>query len=199
MPDTYGNPERAALIVLALENREIPNPELTKDYGIELSAAGRTRLNKDGMIKTWKEGRRLVHRITEAGVDWCEEELTRVEAPARSNALSRAVFEALRLVLRYGDVSLVDVLRSAGLESLIRESYRELRSKPNGWVRLADLRANLDGMGGADVERVLLALTRTGSVHLTPDSDRSAVTDADRAAAIRIGSEDKHLVAIEES
>lgn len=199
MPEKYGTAEQAALIVLALANTEVPNTVITKGYGIDLREPGRKRLNKDGLIRTRKEKARLFHEITDDGIAWCERELATVEAPPRSGPLPRAVFEALRLILRHGDVFLEDVLRAAALESQIRTEYRELRRKPQDWVRLADLRARLNGADRDTVDRVLLAMTKTRRVHLAPDSDQRAVTDADRAAAIRIGSEDKHLVAIEES
>lgn len=194
----YGSAERAALIVLALENREIPNTELVKDYRVDLRKSGREKLNKDGLIKTRQDKRRMIHKITEDGVAWFERELADVEAPPRSGPLARAVFKVVQLIIRYGDVSLVDVLHSAALESLIRAAYQELKKKPQDWVRLADLRPRLSGADRNDVDRVLLVMTTDG-LTLAPDSDRRAVTDADRAAAIRIGSEDKHLVAIEES
>lgn len=49
-----------------------------------------------------------------------------------------------------------------------------------------------------DADWVRLAMIRTGMVHLAPDSNRKVLTDADHAAALRIGSEDKHLLAIED-
>lgn len=199
MPDKYAPAERAALIVLALANREIPNTHLTKGYGIKLDDTARRRLNKDGLIKTRSEKRRLFHKITDDGIDWCEQELAYVEAPSGSGPLPRAVFDVVRLILRHGDVDPADVLRWSALESRIRAAYGELRTKPRDFVRLADLRARLDGADKDDVDRALLAMTRTRLVHLAPDSDRRAVTDADRAAAIRLGSEDQHTVSIEES
>ena len=42
-------------------------------------------------------------------------------------------------------------------------------------------------------------MSGTGLVHLAQSTNTKALTAADHAAAIRIGSEDKHLVAIEES
>lgn len=202
MPETYGNHETAALIVLMLENREITNPELTKDYGIDLRKAGRDRLNKAGLLKSQTDKAPYVHQITEAGIAWCGERLVEIPPPTRSGPLVRAMFDVLRLLVRHlrqQGVRLVDVLHPGDLESLIRAAYRELSVKPQDWVRLAELRPRLNGAGKDEVDQVLLAMTRTGFVHLAPDSDRSAVTDADRIAAVRIGKEDKHLVAIEES
>lgn len=208
MPEKYGSNERATLILLTLHG-EIPNPELRNEYGVDLRPAGRTRLNKDGLIRSRTENRSYVHTITSAGIAWCEQELTAIEAPHRSGPVPRAAFEALRRMVAYFQrqgISLADVLRTAeedgadgGLEALIRKAYDELKKKPRDWVRLAHLRPKLNGAGKSDVDAELLAMTRTGLVHLAPDSDRKALTDDDHKAAIRIGKEDKHLVAIEES
>lgn len=198
MPDKYGTNERAALILLALENRELPNSELRNDYGIELQPQGRDRLNKAGLLRSRLDKRRYFHTITDAGKAWCERELTNVEPPARSGPLVRVVFEFVQQLigyLRQRDIRLDDVI----VESLIRTAYRELSVKPQDWVRLAKLRPKLNGADKDEVDRVLLAMSRTGLVHLSPDSNRKALTDADHAAAIKIGSEHKHLVAIEES
>jgi hypothetical protein len=219
MPQKYGTHETATLFVLLLENREVPNPELKTDYGIDLRPAGRARLIRAELLDTRKEGRRLVHRITDAGVGWCEQELADgVELPSRPGPQVRTMFELFRqtvLGLRERGIRLVDVLRPGGavapdedetadetaadLESMIRSAYQVLAVKPQDWVRLAKLRPRLDGAARDEVDETLLAMTRTGYVHLAPDSNRKALTDADRDAAIRIGKEDKHLVAIEES
>ncbi|MGH3757115.1 hypothetical protein [Actinophytocola sp.] len=209
MPETYGTHETAALIVLTLENEEVPNPELRHDYGISLPPAGRDKLNKAGLLASRKENGRYIHQITEAGVAWCETELVSAEPPARSGPQVRAVFEVFRRLVRHlqrRGVRLIDVLRPdlespAGpdLESQIRAAYHDLSVKPQDWVRLAKLRPRLDGADKDEVDQVLLAMTRTGLVHLAPSSNRKALTDADHAAAIKIGSEHKHLLAIEGS
>lgn len=196
MPEKYGTHETATLIVLTLF-KEVPNPDLKKDHGIELRPASREKLNKAGLIESSEDTRPIVHRITDAGIAWCETELTGVEPPARTGPLPRMVFTVVRYMVRY--LSFTKVVRLAELEKLISGAYQELSVKPQDWVRLAELRPKVNGAGKDEVDQVLLAMARTGLVHLAPDSDRRALTDADRAAAIRIGKEDKHLVAIEES
>ncbi|MGM1065380.1 hypothetical protein [Saccharothrix sp. Mg75] len=202
MPREYANEERAALIVLMLENRDVPNTELDKDLKARLSKGGRERLNEDGLLRSWKVGNRLVHRITDEGITWCLEDLRAGGPPSRTGALSRAHFAVLKIFIehhrRHG--TLVEVIRSGGdLETLIRSAYLDLSVKPQDWVRLARLRPELNGADRAEVDAVLLGMARAGEVHLVPESNRKALTDADHAAAIRIGSEDKHLMAIEES
>lgn len=83
------------------------------------------------------------------------------------------------------------------LESSIRDIYHELSTQPQDWIRLARIHALLPGADKAEVDQALLKMMKTGTVHLVPDSNRKVLTDADHAAAIRIGGEDKNLIAIE--
>ncbi|OLF12434.1 hypothetical protein BLA60_10140 [Actinophytocola xinjiangensis] len=181
--------ERSALFTLWVQNRDIPNPELTKTLGVDLRPAARDRLNKAGLIESTK-GRPIVHRITPEGVDWCLRQSLTIEPPPRSGALVRAVFAKFRQ-----DAPEL----TPDLEKLIREVYRELSIKPQDWVRLARIRPELNGADHTEVDETLLTMIKTGTVHLAPQSDRKALTDEDHAAAIRVGSQDKHLLAIEES
>jgi hypothetical protein len=202
MTEKYGTHEQAALFALMLARTEVGNPDLKKEYGIELRAAARDRLNKDGLIRSWLVKRRYVHQITNDGIDWCAREFGVVEAPARSGPLARLVFEVMRRIPRYlqwCDIDFVDVINRGSLEELIRDVYRELSVKSQDWVRLARIRPQTEGIDRAEVDTVLLKMIKTGRVHLAPDSNRKVLTDEDHQAAIRIGSEDKHLLAIEES
>jgi hypothetical protein len=107
----------------------------------------------------------------------------------------------LRHFVRYHQQrgTLVEVIRSGDLESLIRKVYLDLSVKPQDWVRLAKLRPRLNGADRTEVDAQLLKMVKAGTTHLAPDSNRKVLTDADHTAAIRIGSEDKHLMAIEGS
>src|SRR5262249_28776651 len=62
MPEKYGSHEQAALFALMLARTEVGNPDLKKDYGIELRVASRDKLNKDGLIRSWQVKRRYVHQ-----------------------------------------------------------------------------------------------------------------------------------------
>lgn len=209
MAENYKDPERAALLVLMLHGGEMPNAILRKEYGVELSPSGRKKLNDAGLLESTEASRRIFHKITRNGENWCEKELTDVEVPQGKGALVNVAFEVLRCLarhLRARNVRLIDVIRAPGeeilpgsLEDAIRRIYKELSSKPQDWVRLAHLRPKLDGAKKDEVDQTLLGMQKSGLVHLSPDSDRLALTEADHAAAIRVGKEDKHLVLIEES
>ncbi|GHF98297.1 MULTISPECIES: hypothetical protein [Amycolatopsis] len=203
MAEKYGSHERAALFVLLLADDEINNRDLKDRHGITLSKDGREKLNKARLLDTDTDKRPYVHRITEAGRAWCEQALTEIEPPPRPNPLVRAGFELLRFFARYAQehkIPLAAVIGTVpGLESLIRKAYRDLSDRPGEHVRLAQLRPKLNGADKDEVDQMLVEMLKTGLVDLAPDSDRRGLTDADRAAAIRIGMEDKHFVAIEES
>jgi hypothetical protein len=200
MPEKYGSHERAALVMLMKAGKPVPNPDLT-DIGIDLRPAGRDRLIAAGLMKSWKENRRFIHEITDEGVAWCESELTRLEAPPRSGPLVKLIFQLVGVLVAHSVANgtrLVDILSTRDLETLIRIAYLDLSVKPQDWVRLARLRPKLDA-DKAEVDEVLLRLVKAGEAHLAPDSNRKVLTPADHAAAIRVGSEEKHLMAIEES
>jgi len=83
-------------------------------------------------------------------------------------------------------------------ENRIRELYAEIADGPQDFVRIARIRARLGDMDKATVDAALLAMMETGLVHLAPESNTKVLTDEDRAGALRVGSEDMHLIAIEE-
>ncbi|MEV6444664.1 hypothetical protein [Amycolatopsis sp. NPDC051716] len=218
MAEKFGTDERGALIALTLANEEVPNSDLVKNYGVRLSPAGREKLETEGFIAVREEGRRYYLRIKGPGIAWCEDHLAEVEPPQRPGPLVRAVFEVLRRLvgqLRDRGVRLVDFLcgerdeqaepvvpeRSlpSDLETLIRQAYRQLAARPQQFVRLAQLRPKLNGADRAEVDEKLLELMKTSKVQLAPESNRRGLTDEDRAAAIRVGREDKHLLSIGES
>ncbi|MFE9746392.1 hypothetical protein ACFYOT_15925 [Saccharothrix saharensis] len=203
MPDEYTPQEKAALMVLMLEGKEVLNRDLVNLHKIRLGQPGRDKLNEAGLLETWSEKRRFVHRITDEGITWCLKDLSEGEPPSRSGPWARAQSEVLKRCIRYlveQGVSLAEVVRSGGdLESVIRAAYLELSVKPQDWVRLAKLRPKLNGADKEEVDAVLLEMVKTGTVHLAPDSNRKVLTDADHAAAVRVAGEDNHLVAIEES
>jgi len=202
MPEKYGSHEQATLFALMLARTEVGNPDLKKNYGIELRAAARDRLNKDGRIRSWMVGRRYVHQITDDGVAWCAKEFDRLEAPERAGALPRVMFEVMHRFpqyLRWRDIDFADFIERGSLEELIRNLYEQLSTKSGDWVRLAKIRPQTEGVDREAIDAVLAKMIKTDWVHLAPDSNRKALTGEDHEAAIRIGNEDKHLLAIEES
>ena len=83
-------------------------------------------------------------------------------------------------------------------EQSIGAAYKALSSKPGRFVRMTELRPLIGGSDREHVDSTLMSMLRAGDIHLSPDSDRRGLTDADHKAAIRVGREDKHLIAFEE-
>ena len=82
------------------------------------------------------------------------------------------------------------------LQVKIREAYDSVARKTQDWVPLRTLRPLIKAEQ-ADFDKALIALIRAEAAVLAPDSNRKALTDADRSAAIRVGGEDKHLLAFQ--
>jgi hypothetical protein len=91
-----------------------------------------------------------------------------------------------------------DPTKTGGTEDRIRAVWSKLATKRADWVRLSEVREQLgNDLPREEVDKTLLAMVRTGYVHLSPDSDRKGLTQADHDSAVRIGREDKHFLAIE--
>ncbi|MGC4808500.1 hypothetical protein [Micromonospora sp. DT233] len=79
---------------------------------------------------------------------------------------------------------------------LIRAAYWQLAKAPGGWVGLADLRERLGDTDRAAVDAALRALVRQPGVRIIPVANSKSLTARDRAAAVRIGEEDNHMLSI---
>ncbi|MFD9705928.1 hypothetical protein [Lentzea sp. NPDC059081] len=200
MPETYSPQARAALMQLMLEDRAISHKELGERFKIKIPPQVRGPLNDDELMSTSKEGGKLVHEITDRGIAWCLNDLVGGDAPTQSGPLARAHTEMLRRIVGFLHRRglFAEALRSGDLESLIRSAYSDLATAPEDWIRLARIRTRLNGADKSEVDDALLEMMKTGTVHLAPDSNTKMLTSEDRAAAVRIGGEDLHLIAIEE-
>ena len=203
MTARLGNPHKSALLALMALAREVPNPELQEIAGFTITGEVRTTLNDDGLVDSRKVGRAFVHELTEKGWAHCAKELT-ADPPARPGPFGNALYLVLTGLDRYlrrNKLRLADVfqIESPDLEFDIRTAYHKRALKPRDWVRLAEVRPLLNGATKSEVDDVLREMSRAGRAHLAPDSNRKGLTEADHLAAIRVGSEDKHLLAIEES
>jgi hypothetical protein len=192
----------------------VPNQELAEVAGFTLTGAERTGLNKLGYVDSDRTGprRSYVHLLSDSGWAWCEKELTAGRPPSQrgQSPLATALYVILGGLGEYlqrENKRLFDVFAqpvaaqpaAPPLAERIRIAYRELVKEPRGWVGLGDLRSKLGSADAAEVDAVLKELSSTGEVHLVPEENRKALSAADRAAAVRIGGEDTHLMSIEAS
>lgn len=77
----------------------------------------------------------------------------------------------------------------------VARAIRELQREPKGWVGIIDLRKRLGGTR-AEQDATLKQLSRMGKIHIVPDDNRKVLTQEDHDAAIRIGGEPNHVVAL---
>ncbi len=85
---------------------------------------------------------------------------------------------------------------AAEVEALVRSAYRELTTAPGAWVGLADVRDRLADTDRAALDAALRAMVGREDVRIIPVANTKSLTARDRAAAVRIGNEDNHALAI---
>jgi hypothetical protein len=180
---------------------------LDEAAGFRLDGAPRRRLAELKLITSDPVGprRSYIHELTDAGWRWCADELS-APRPDRAGSLGNALYLLLRGIrdhLDRTDQTLADIFGTpaapppaADVEGRVRAAYSALATAPSDWVSLTDVRARLSDLPRDAVDGALIRLERDPSVYIAPDEDQKALTDADRAAAIRIGGKDKHLLAI---
>jgi hypothetical protein len=78
----------------------------------------------------------------------------------------------------------------------VRNAYAALAAEPGAWVALARLRPFFGDVPRADLDEALRRLNRAADVNIVPESNQKILTAVDIAAAIEIGGQDKHLLAI---
>jgi hypothetical protein len=113
--------------------------------------------------------------------------LTKAEGPFAG--ADPATVQALREAL--------DASRAVEVENRIRAAYRDLATKPGGYVRFTQLRERA-GVDRAEFDAALVRLGRSGDAVLTPEEDRRRITPADSEGAIRFGDMPTHFLSLED-
>ncbi|MGC4761058.1 hypothetical protein [Micromonospora trifolii] len=85
---------------------------------------------------------------------------------------------------------------AAEVEALVRSAYRDLATAPGAWVGIADVRDRLADTDRAALDAALRAMVGREDVRIIPVANSKSLTARDRAAAVRIGNEDNHALAI---
>ena len=216
MADTDLTPtESALLIVLMSEAREISNTELEKRFQLALTGQSREKLNRLRYVDSHKAGRAYVHQLADEGWVRVQHDLNFASPRARAlGAALSALHSNLRnRVLPRVDLSLAEMFSQASvpapgaapqpaahpgtdLQTRIRQAYGSLARHPGAWVSLTALRPMLGDASTADVNDALRRLEQAPDVNIVPESNQKTLTAEDRAAAVRIGDQDKHLLAI---
>ncbi|WP_406631846.1 hypothetical protein [Amycolatopsis sp. WGS_07] len=201
-------PERSALLALMTLIHEATNADLDNEVGFKIKKEERERLVELGYIKAWQTGRyhAWVHELTDEGWRRCGDDLgspTPEGAPKATRlqyALTRrfAAFMA-RSDLRVADIFVLGDEPVADIADRIRAAYTELAAAPGAGVSLTRLRRAFADVARSDLDAALLQLALEPKVRLNPEFNQKTLDAADRAAALRTGGEDVHLLSIEQS
>jgi hypothetical protein len=108
--------------------------------------------------------------------------------------------DAGRSVDARGDVDPGDgVDVGGGVDAMIRSAYLRHAKRPGDWVGLAEIRSDLGSSSREDVDAALRRLAVLPDIRIIPIGNLKSLTQQDRDAAIRLGGELKHAMAIEGS
>lgn len=200
--------DSAILLALMAEARAMLNTELKERFGIDVDKDRREKLNRLQLVRSERSGRTFVHELDDKG--WVEVQgtldvsspkaraiggaLAALHANVRERVLPRSGCRNLGELFSRGDIAPAQA--AGGLEVRLRHAYAALATEPGAWVSLRRLRPFFADVPRADVDEALRALSRADDVNLAPENNQKTLTDADRAAAIHVGGQDKHLLAI---
>lgn len=77
-----------------------------------------------------------------------------------------------------------------------RAAYDELAAAPGEWVSIADLRARFPDVPREDMDALLRDLEQRPDVNIVPQANEKALSDRSRQAAVTIGRQPKHFIAM---
>jgi hypothetical protein len=207
--------EACALLLLLQEAQEISNADLKNARGLELKKENRERLAALGLIEVREEKRRIYLNLSEKA--WTRRLFDAIgtEPPARSGYQGAAIYgqvAALRQFLDTSGLALSDYfvpqeqkpvpavatpdLSVEDVMELICKAYAGLARRPGDAVKLVRIRAELSHVERGRIDEALIGLDGRKDVRLFAEANQKTLSDADRAAAVNVGNQDLHLLAI---
>ena len=121
--------ERAVLFTLLSQARKLSNTELEALIGIRLEGRERRKLNDLKLVESDKQGRGFVHELSDAGWQWCTDELA--GGPfGRASSLERAHYLMLRVFDRYMDAARMSLAELVSFDLKARPTGRHKRTEP---------------------------------------------------------------------
>jgi hypothetical protein len=208
-PDELTGTEQAVLLVLMAQAAPVRNPELAA-LGPKLDKDNRDRLVRLGLIEVGTVDRAMSLELTDRGWATCAA-LIGTDAPPRPSGQGKALYTVLQGLRRYldrADLAPSDVFVALDddaiddateniVETQVRDAYVRLAAHAGGWVDLVRLREELSDVSRPELDAALTRMYRLPGISLIPEENQKTLTDQDRAAAVAIGDQDKHLIAIE--
>jgi DNA-binding MarR family transcriptional regulator len=210
IPDRLSNDERMALFALLSPSLRVAIADVRHRLGVVISDKIRDSLERRGLAVVVR-GRLIRLELTEEGWRVAEDELSR-PGKADDHPLLRLLHHHWSQVLgtlRARGLGLVDMFAEAHGRAVetapktkpktvgarVIDAYDELVLTPGGWVGLARLRDHMSDVDKPELDGVLSALFRDGRIKLIAEVNQKTLTDHDRAAALRVLGDDKHLYA----
>ncbi|WP_089154665.1 hypothetical protein [Micromonospora sp. NBS 11-29] len=206
--------ESAILVVLMAEAREVLNTELRDRYNLDVRKPQRDKLTRLHYVASRKKGSTYALQLDDKG--WVRMQsdldftlrgasalgaaLTALQSHLRDRVLARSGCATLAELFAVTDVRASAPTPAAApagaLEARIVSAYRALADEPGGWVGLRRLRPFLADVPRDDVDDALRRLSRDEGVTIAPESNQKTLTEADITAALRLGGQENHLLAI---
>jgi len=190
MADDLTPTDYAFLILLKIEGREISNTEMDNIHGVRLIGEDFARLNGRGYVDSDTKRRPYRHTLHPNGSKLLDSPLKVAKEDKQKENPLWAALSALH------ECHLPDGSRPRTLDERIRAAYADLATQPGAWVSLSRLRPLFDEVSKADLDTALRRLLDAPDVNLEPEPNQKTLTVKDRRAAVRIGGEDRHLLAI---
>lgn len=186
-----------------------------KDIRPEVKKADREALVSAGLVVSEKRGRDLWLTMTDKGRAWAANHLDAdlpTHCPAASVVLQGWLTQ-LKAFMEVRNVALLDVLSPQpgadaqpkprplaypDIRQNIRKAYLQLtRGRFNTRAHLSDIRRKLQNIAREALDEALMRMQREQEASLYQLDNRIEITEADRAAAIYVGREPRHLLWIE--
>ena len=192
----------AFLIILKAAGRELSNTEMDTLFKVRLIGPVFAKLNGGGYVDSDTKHRPYRHVLTDKGRKELGEPLAidndgdGERRSAGEKVLWAALVASQNDGLRIPAPLDNGVAPAADLDGRIRTAYRKLAAEPGEYVDLADLRPLFDDVPKARLDQALKQLFDSSDVRLEPEPFGHRIGDRERSAAIRIGGEDRHKLAI---
>lgn len=211
--------ESAILVVLMAEAREVLNTELRERYHLDVRKPQRDKLTRLHYVASRKSGSTYALQLDDKG--WVRMQsdldfalrgasalgaaLTALQANLRDRVLARSGCATLAELFAVTDVRASASTAAAdpaaadpagALTARVVSAYRALADAPGAWVSLRRLRPFFADVPREDLDEALRRLSRSEGVAIAPESNQKTLTGADIAAALRLGGQDNHLLAI---
>ncbi|MFI6160318.1 hypothetical protein ACIA59_10255 [Micromonospora haikouensis] len=206
--------ESAILVVLMAEAREVLNTELRERYNLDVRKPQRDKLTRLHYVASRKSGSTYALQLDDKG--WVRMQsdldfalrgasalgaaLTALQANLRDRVLARSGCATLAELFAVTDVRASAPTAAAdpagALTARVVSAYRALADAPGAWVSLRRLRPFFADVPREDLDESLRRLSRSEGVAIAPESNQKTLTEADIAAALRLGGQDNHLLAI---